>query len=69
MTRADLQRVPGAIVAMRGLYWRLGAPHITSDGFVTANGIAIDPETGDDLIEDGFAVCHSFFLGQYERGQ
>jgi hypothetical protein len=50
-----------------GSVWSLGAPTKTSDGFLLATGILVDPETLEPAEdEDGFPVTHSFFLGRAE---
>ena len=52
------------IIEYRGGQWRLSEPTRTSDGFLLANGILLDPDTGEDFEdEDGYPVIHSFFLG------
>lgn len=48
----------------RGVLWELGTPVRTSDGFLIANGKAIQEDGSEIRDEDGFAVCHSFFLGK-----
>jgi len=45
-----------------GSRWRLGPPIVTSDGYKLATGVLIDEED-KDVIDDGFPVTHSFFLG------
>lgn len=46
-----------------GSRWSIGAPTITSDGFVLATGTLIDDDDNAVLDDDGFPVMHSFFLG------
>lgn len=46
-----------------GSRWSIGAPTITSDGFVLATGTLVDAEGNAITDDDGFPVMHSFFLG------
>lgn len=48
-----------------GTVWRLGEPYVTSDGFATASGVLLDPDTMEPVKDDdGYEVFHSFFLGR-----
>lgn len=56
---------PTYVTRPDGSCWRLGQPTKTSDGFLLATGVQVDPETNEPLEDDmGLPVIHSFFLGQ-----
>ena len=53
----DITSIAGTVVEYGGREWKLGAPSVTSDGFVTAWGTTVDKD-------DGPVEGHSFFLGR-----
>lgn len=60
----DYVRTGSAIIDYRGNSWRLGAPTVTSDGFILATGTLLDDEGEPVEDESGFPVIHSFILGR-----
>lgn len=61
MTRAEMATVEGSTVEYRGTTWRLGAPVVTSDHYVTAWAVPLADDGHPDEREtlDG----HTLFLG------
>lgn len=54
----------GSVITYRGEHWRLGAPTVTSDGYVIAWGTLLANGGEPAIDDDGNTIGHSFFLGK-----